>query len=75
MAGTLSMVTPSAADAVSAEVRLVLSAVLTSDTVVLGGTVIVAMMITLAAITEMATLDGLTPAAVAIFWRRPRVSA
>jgi len=75
MVGTASTVMPSAALATAAVPRLEETVLCTAATVVVAGTAMVAVMITEAAVTLMVTSDASTPAAVAIFCRRPEVSA
>ena len=70
-----STVMPSAALATAAVPRLEETVLCTAATVVVAGTAMVAVMITEAAVTLMVTSDASTPAAVAIFCRRPEVSA
>ena len=74
MVGASSTVMPSAVEAASAVPRLEESEVFISSAVVEAGTPIVAVMITLAAVTRIVTSDLSTPAAVAIFCCKLEVS-
>ena len=69
-----STVIPSAAEALSAVPRLEESEVCTVAAVMEAGTVMVAVMITLAAATATVTRFTLTPAALATFCRKAEVS-
>ena len=73
--GELSTGMPSALEAVSAVARLLESAACTVEAVVVAGTVMVAMMRTLAASTRRATNDASTPASWAILVCKIEVSA
>ena len=75
MVGVVSTVIPSALEAASAVVRLLESAACTVEAVVVAGTVMVAMMRTLAASTRRATNDALTPASRAIMVCKFELSA
>ena len=75
MVGVDSTVIPSALEATSAVVRLLESAACTVEAVVMAGTVMVAMMRTLAASTRRATNDASTPARWAILVCKFEVSA
>ena len=75
MVGVVSTVIPSALEAASAVVRLLESAACTVEAVVVAGTVMVAMMRTLAASTRRATNDASTPASRAILVCKSEVSA
>ena len=74
MLGSDSTVMPSAAEAAAAVPRVVVSEVCTAAAVEEAGTAMVAVMITLAAVTSMVTSDLSTPAAVATACRRLEVS-
>ena len=75
MVGVVSTVIPSALEAASAVLRLLESAACTVEAVVVAGTVMVAMMRTLAASTRRATNDASTPASWAILICKFEVSA
>ena len=75
MVGVVSTVIPSALEAASAVLRLLESAACTLEAVVVAGTVMVAMMRTLAASTRRATNDASTPASRAILVCKFEVSA
>ena len=75
MVGVVSTVIPSALEAASAVLRLLESAACTVEAVVVAGTVMVAMMRTLAASTRRATNDALTPASRAIMVCKFELSA
>ena len=75
MVGVVSTVIPSALEAASAVARLLESAACTVEAVVVAGTVMVAMMRTLAASTRRATNDASTPASWAILVCKIEVSA
>ena len=74
MVGSTSTVIPSAAEAVAVVPRLEESDFFTAAAVMDAGTVMVAVMITLAAATLIVTNDLSTPAAVAIFCCKLEVS-
>ena len=76
MLGSDSTVMPSAAEAAAAVPRVEASEVCTASAVVEAGTAMVAVMMTLAAVTLMVTSEmSSTPAALAIFCSRLVVSA
>ena len=75
MVGVLSTAMPSAAEAATAVPRLEESAACTTDAVVEAGTVMMALMSTLAAATRIETNQTSTPAASAMIRCKSEVSA